>query len=313
MNLVQNYLEQVNAWLPDSADSDVLQELESTIEEHLDAFEEENGKPATDQDIADILRGIGSPKTVASRFGKQQYLIGPELYPIWRYSVRIALTLMLILFFINGLLRYVSGINDIFLSAEWFMGLLQPGLVAVALTTIIFGLMERQGKTDYFKDSWDPLKQFSVKQSKSDQQDAVTNVIGDVLFLIIWNRWLDFSQDAVYRLDSLTVQFHDIYHLLFWPVNLLLLCSIGFYGWQLFTQFWRKSTLIAALAIDCVSLVVLVVMLLHVDQTQVIGLSDNLDARITENIGLIFKVSFVVILGFTLMDLRHHIKLFKSL
>ncbi|BDX06843.1 HAAS signaling domain-containing protein [Planctobacterium marinum] len=313
MNLVQNYLAQVNAWLPDSADEDVLQELESTIEEHLEAFQEEHGKPASDKDIADILRAIGSPKTVASRFGKQQYLIGPELYPMWRYSLRIALTLMLILFFINGLLRYVSGVSDIFLSTGWFMGLLQPGLVAVAVTTIIFAVLERQGKTDYFKDNWDPLKRVSVKQSKSDQQDAVTNVIGDVLCLIIWNRWLDFSQDAVYRLDSLTVQFHEIYHLLFWPVNILLLCSIALYGWQLLNQFWRKSTVIAALVIDCVSLLILVLMLLHVDQTQVIGLSDNLDVRITENIGLIFKVSFVVITGLILMDLRHHIKLLKSL
>lgn len=313
MKLVKRYLEQVETWLPDSADKDVLEELQSTIEAHIDDFEEEQGRAPDDQDIARILKSIGSPRAVAASYGKQLYLIGPELYPTWRYSVRIALTLVLILFVLSGLLRSMSGLNENFFTPGWYGNLIELGLIAFAITTLIFAVLEYQGKTDYFKDKWDPLAQSSVKQTKSDHQDAATNVISDIAFFVIWNRWLDFSDDAVYRLDSLTVQFHEVYHLLFWPVNILLLCSIALYGWQLFGHLWNKATVIGALLIDFASLVILGLMLNYVDATQVTVLSDAMDSRITENVGLIFKVSFIVIIGFTLMDLKRHISLYKQI
>lgn len=313
MRLVQNYLDQVASNLPDSADKDVLTELQSSIEEHLEAIAEEKQRDASEEEIADVLRKLGSPRTVAARFGKQQYLVGPELYPVWRYSVRISLTLVLILFFINGLLRYVTGTNDLFLTTGWFGGLLELGLIAFALNTLFFAVLEYRGKTDYFKEDWDPIKSHGIKQSKSDQQDAITNVVSDVIFFIIWNHWLDFSQSALYEYDGLTIQFHDIYHLLFWPVNILLLCSIALYTWQLCNQIWRKSTILMALGIDIVGLLVLALMLTHADQTVVIGISENMDPRITEHVGLIFKVSLAVIAAFTVLDLRRHIKVLNAL
>ncbi|MCC2604313.1 HAAS signaling domain-containing protein [Planctobacterium marinum] len=313
MNLVQTYLTQVESNLPDSADRDVLAELQSSIEEHLETIAEEKGRDASDEEIAEVLRKLGSPRTVAAKYGKQQYLIGPELFPVWRYSVRIALTLVLILFFINGLLRYVTGTSDLFLTSGWFGGLMELGLIAFALTTLIFAILEYQGKTDYFKEDWDPLKAQGIKQSKSDQQDAVTNVISDVAIFIIWNHWLDFSQDATYTLDSLTIQFHDIFHLMYWPVNILLLCSIALYGWQLFSQLWHKSTVVLALLIDVVGLIILGLLLAHADHTVIVGISESLDPRITEHVGLIFKVSLAVIAAFTVLDLRRHIKIMNSL
>lgn len=313
MKLVQHYLDQVENWLPDSADKDVLEELKSTIEAHIEDFEEEHGREPEDQDIARILKRIGAPRAVAASYGKQHYLIGPELYPIWRYSVRIALILVLIVFVLSGLLRSMLGLNENFFTPGWYSNLIELGLIAFAITTLIFAVLEYQGKTDFFKEKWDPLAHSSVKQTKSDQQDAATNVIGDLLFFFIWNRWLDFSEDAVYRLDSLTVQFHEVFHLLFWPVNILLLCSIALYGWQLFGHLWNKASVVGALAIDIISLVILGLMLNYVDATQVIAFSEAMDSRITENVALIFKVSFVVIIGFTLLDVKRHITIFKQL
>jgi hypothetical protein len=61
--------------------------MESQIEDR----EGELGRPLTQGELEDLLRKMGPPVMVASRYQPQQYLIGPTLFPMYLYVLRVAL------------------------------------------------------------------------------------------------------------------------------------------------------------------------------------------------------------------------------
>ena len=61
------------------------------MESQIEDKESELGRPLTTGEIEDLLRKMGSPIMVASRYQPQQYLIGPALFPMYLYVMRVAL------------------------------------------------------------------------------------------------------------------------------------------------------------------------------------------------------------------------------
>jgi hypothetical protein len=91
MELLDRYLQAVRKYLPLSRQDDIIAELRANMESQIEDRESDLGRPLTQGEFDDFLRKMGHPMVVASRYQPQQYLIGPTIFPMYLYVLRIAL------------------------------------------------------------------------------------------------------------------------------------------------------------------------------------------------------------------------------
>ena len=90
MELLERYLQAVRKYLPNKRQDDIVAELRANMESQIEDRESELNRPLTQGEFEDMLRKMGSPVMVASRYQPQRYLIGPTLFPLYFYVLRIA-------------------------------------------------------------------------------------------------------------------------------------------------------------------------------------------------------------------------------
>jgi hypothetical protein len=92
MELLDRYLQAVKKHLPWQRQDDIIAELRANLEAQLEDKETELGRPLTKEEAEEWLKQIGSPIQVAARYQRQQYLIGPGIFPTYSYILRLVLT-----------------------------------------------------------------------------------------------------------------------------------------------------------------------------------------------------------------------------
>ncbi|MGA9583856.1 MAG: hypothetical protein WBQ95_00935 [Terracidiphilus sp.] len=98
MELLDRYLQAVKKYLPTRRQDDIIAELRANMESQIEDKESELGRPLTQGEMEDLLRKMGSPVIVASRYQPQQYLIGPTLFPLYLYVLRVVALWTLIIY-----------------------------------------------------------------------------------------------------------------------------------------------------------------------------------------------------------------------
>ena len=89
MDLIERYLTAVGVLLPRTGRADILAELRDVLINRREEKQDELGRPLTRDEDAALLRAFGHPISVAGRYGRQQYLIGPDLYPLYIVAVKV--------------------------------------------------------------------------------------------------------------------------------------------------------------------------------------------------------------------------------
>jgi hypothetical protein len=200
VDLVKRYLDNVKSLLPRDRRDDIAEELADAIHSRLDERSAELGRALTPAEIEAVLRGFGHPVMVAARYGPQGRLIGPELYPLWVWSVK----LLIFITVVSGVGRMVAALvqdpepSRAFLHVQqvwshWLTG----ALATVGLATVIFALMER------FK--FNPLDRWRLKDLPEPIRfgprpaDPVGQWIAlpfNLAFLLVW-AGLPFAHDRL--------------------------------------------------------------------------------------------------------------------
>ena len=98
MELLYRYLQAVRKYLPTRRQDDIIAELRANMESQIEDRESELGRSLTQGEMEDLLRKMGSPVIVASRYQPQQYLIGPALFPLYIYVLRVVVLWALIVY-----------------------------------------------------------------------------------------------------------------------------------------------------------------------------------------------------------------------
>lgn len=91
MELLDRYLQAVRKYLPVRRQDDIIAELRANMESQIEDKESELNRPLTQSEMEDLLRKMGHPMLVASRYQSQQYLIGPTLFPMYLYVLRLTM------------------------------------------------------------------------------------------------------------------------------------------------------------------------------------------------------------------------------
>ena len=95
MELIDRYLQSVKWILPRKQRDDVMRELSDEILSQVEEKETVLGRPLTEDEQVALLKQLGHPMLLASRYRKQRYLIDPTIFEIYWMVLRLVLIVTL--------------------------------------------------------------------------------------------------------------------------------------------------------------------------------------------------------------------------
>src|SRR6202035_489912 len=157
MELLDRYLQAVRFWLPKAEQQDIIAELSSDLHSQIEDRETELGRPLHEAELEAILKKSGNPILVASSYRPPTQLIGPALFPIYQFVLKVVLLWILLPFFL-----FIVGPSIVLTSPHRALAMLQTlgdcvraEIFAAAIITIVFAVLERTQARLKLVDKWD--------------------------------------------------------------------------------------------------------------------------------------------------------------
>ena len=190
-DLIDRYLQAVRFWVPKTQrQDDLLAELGEDLRSQIDDKEAELGHPLDKAETAEILKRCGSPMMVAGRLGPQRHLIGPALFPIYEFVLKMVLLWILVpvFIFIVGPVNLANGGGDWPSAILTTFGNLWSGLfIAAGIVTLVFAIIERTNSHLESEIKWDPLKLPPVpKEARKPSLMKAVSDLGFNFFGLVW-------------------------------------------------------------------------------------------------------------------------------
>src|ERR1035438_195797 len=89
MELIERYLQAVGFWLPNRQKDDIIAELSADIHAQVEEQETTLGRKMNQAEVEALLKKRGRPVLVANRFLPQESLIGPVLFPVYCFILKV--------------------------------------------------------------------------------------------------------------------------------------------------------------------------------------------------------------------------------
>jgi hypothetical protein len=257
MDLIDRYLESVRLLLPLDQRDDIAAELRDILMTRREEKAEALGRDLTRQEDEALLKDFGHPLAVAGRYGPQQYLIGPELYPIFMFVLRIVLACVIGGGLIAGLTQGVivrtppaTAIKTAF-ETIW-----TGGWVSVGVVTVIFAALQRQPVRAKMFGDWSPARDLPHVTARPARRprwyDHVAAIVVQSIFMLWWSGWATFEPMSIISDHAeLLVVFAPIWRLLYWPVLALSAGIIVVNALKLALARRQRLTRIADMALQC--------------------------------------------------------------
>ena len=96
MDLIERYLQAVKFWLPKNQQDDITAELSEDLRAQIEERESKLGRKLNEMEVESLLRQRGSPIMVANGYLPQRQLIGPLLFPIYTFVLKVVTLCILI-------------------------------------------------------------------------------------------------------------------------------------------------------------------------------------------------------------------------
>jgi hypothetical protein len=261
-DLLDRYLQAVRFWQPKSArQEDVLAELGEDLRSQIEEKETELGRSLNPDEVAAILKRCGSPMMVAGRLGPTRHLIGPALFPIYMFVLKMVLLWILVPVF----LFIVGPVNVANANGGWGPAIvvtladLWSGLfIAAGIVTLVFAIVERTSSHLGDECKWDPLKLPPVRppeRKTSFAKSACELTFG--FFGLIWLLLVPHYPVLILGPAAAFLKAGPIWHTFYIPI--LLLCLVGLLrsGIMLLRPAWTSFPLWSQLLQSVLTLIVL--------------------------------------------------------
>lgn len=186
MDLIHLYVAEVGRHLPEKMRTDIEREIRSLIEDTLEDECQATGRPADEEMIVEVLKRFGSPEKVAASYLPPRYLIGPELFPHFVNTLRIVVSIVVVLASLAiGLSLGARGseqtILDVFAGA--IGGVLDAAFRAASLVVLIFAILQFASPGFRIKEEeWDPRK---MKTEPDPERVSLPGTLVEVVFSIL--------------------------------------------------------------------------------------------------------------------------------
>jgi len=189
--LLDRYLQAVRFWLPKAQQEDISAELAEDLHSQIEEKEGELGRSLDEEEMSAILKRCRSPIVVASRYRPQTQLIGPVLFPIYEFVLKVTLLWVLIPLFvvIVGPAVILPAANRMGAFLQILSTLFTALIASTVAITIVFAVLERTASKCNMLDKWD-VRSLPAVPKQSKQQPSRTHSIFELIFGVIGFAWL---------------------------------------------------------------------------------------------------------------------------
>lgn len=222
MDLLERYLAEVRRNLPSKEADDITAELRDVLLERAEEQEKAAGKVNWNS----LLQEFGHPLVVAARYRKQQWLVGPELYPFYLHFLKVIVAIVAAVTTGLAIVRGMLWGADAGQIATSYLGSLWWGTAsAIGSVTIVFALIERFGGRSMKQcNRWKPQELPEPNAGRPKVYDSIFGVTFGTLVLLWWLGVFPTPQfGGDFRLSAAPV-----WQTVFWPVAALLTSQLIF-------------------------------------------------------------------------------------
>ncbi len=195
--LIDRYLQAVRFWMPKTKkQDDLLSELGEDLRSQVEDRQEELGRDLDQAEVSEILKRCGAPMVVASRLGPQRHLIGPTLFPIYAFVLKMVLGWILVPVFV-----FIIGPINFANSGDWgsaigatISNLWGALFLSAGIITLVFAALERTASLDGKKGAgilackWDPAKLPPLQ--KQERKSTFVQTFSELAFNVFGFVWL---------------------------------------------------------------------------------------------------------------------------
>ncbi len=187
MELLDRYLHAVKFWLPKAQQDDIIKELSDNILSQMEDKESELGRPLNEAEQSAILRQHGHPMLAASRYWPRQHLIGPVVFPIYWFVLKIAVAIAVGVSFLSCL-SVLAGGNPAQEVAQVLLRVPGVALSTFAWITAVFAVLDYGQSKLKRLDKWDPssLPRIDKQKPPKAQAKPVAELIASSVFVLWW-------------------------------------------------------------------------------------------------------------------------------
>ena len=187
MEYIDRYLQSVKSALPKRQQDDVVRELTDEVLSRVEEKEEALGRPLTEDEQVALLKQLGHPWLLASRYRKHRYLIDPSLFAIYWIVLRLILVVVFFAMTIGAVAQAATG-QGFGVALKIFFEYPMAALKVFALVTLVFVVLDIvQAKLNFFE-KWDPrsLPKLSKSPKCTSTRDSIVGMVVAGVFGVWW-------------------------------------------------------------------------------------------------------------------------------
>jgi len=253
MELIDRYLQAVKFWLPRQQKEDIIAELSADIYAQIDERETVLSRKLNDAEVEELLKQRGHPLLVANRFLPQESLIGPVLFPIYRFVLKIFVYGYLLpsVLVWMGLMIFSSSYRLEQTNPSWFTAfsslfnyLWFTTFLAAGTITLAFAVLERTQARIHIFDRWNPRKLPPVRNPYLIPRSTSLFELAVSLIFFVW--FAVYLHSPVVPIGlKVTIFLNPQWLWFFWGYLLLALVNASLAGLNLLYPSWtaRRATL----------------------------------------------------------------------
>jgi hypothetical protein len=326
MEFVDRYLQAVGFWLPKAQQQDIIAELSEDLYSQIEEKETELGRSLNETEMGAILKHRGRPILVANRYLPQRSLIGPVLFPIYWFVLKLAALFYLVPWILVwiGMMSFSSSYRAEHTSAGWFGAIGSAwsawwlsACFVVGTATIVFAILEHLQTKSRFLEDWNPRQLPPARNpNKIPRSGSLIEVVVNVMFGI-W--WIDVMCTRV-PLDrpEIRIVLSPVWRYFFWGFLFLALVNAVVAGVNLARPYWTVLRASLRLATGCTASVLFCWMLKASVLAEIAG-ADIPASRVLEitnaiNRGMarVFPVALAIGVVIALVDTRRILRVGKA-
>ena len=250
MELLARYLQAVKFWLPREQQEDIAAEIEEDIDSRIEEQEQVLGRKLNDQEITALLRVYGRPFVVANRYGKQEHLVGPTLFPVYRFVLKIVAVFYLVPWLLVLISLTVARHGSMRNIADGLPSFWTLTFTCFGMVTIVFAVLERLPSTSSLLNQWDPRKLPPLRHTgQIKRSSSIAEIIAGLLFTAWWfSGWFS---EALLATSGIRLTVTESWQRISWGILLVVAASLALSCMNLLRPNWTRARIYLRLALDC--------------------------------------------------------------
>lgn len=252
MELIDRYVQAIRFWLPKDKQDDIAAEIREEVQSQTDDREALLGMQLSKPEIGEVLKRNGSPLLVASRYLPQQYLIGPALFPVYLFVLKVVALCALLPFLLAVIAINLFEEHHAVFSLAFVMKLWEVMIMALlwgAVITLIFAVLERAKVIE----KWEPLKLPAVRVRNAGEIQRMSSV-AELIANVVIAGWLltGWWEHTLYRLFRVQVELTAAWRVYCWVFLLTVIANVAIALTNFYRPYWTGQRAWMRLTIDCV-------------------------------------------------------------